>query len=135
MRLDDPITAHVPDFQPRLADGTAPVITIRHLLTHTSGIPNYTALPDFRNFARTPMTVPALVNLFKDKALDFAPGEKYSYSNSGYIVMGYVIERVSGKSYRDFLRENIFGPLRMTNSGYDGSMLLDHRAADYVELP
>jgi len=110
-------------------------ITIRHLLTHTSGIPNYTALPDFRNFARTTMAVPALVDLFKNKPLDFAPGEKYSYSNSGYIVLGYVIERASGKSYQDFLRENIFVPLRMVNSGYDGNMLLDHRAAGYALDP
>jgi CubicO group peptidase (beta-lactamase class C family) len=107
-------------------------ITIRNLLTHTSGIPNYTSLPDFRNFGRTPMTPAAIVDLFKNQPLDFAPGEKYSYSNSGYILLGYIIERVSGKSYQDFLRENIFGPLGMVNSGYDGTMLLSHRAAGYA---
>jgi CubicO group peptidase (beta-lactamase class C family) len=107
-------------------------ITIRNLLTHTSGIPNYTALPDFRNFGRTPMTPAAIVDLFKNQPLDFAPGDKYSYSNSGYILLGYIIERASGKSYQDFLRENIFGPLGMVNSGYDGTMLLSHRAAGYA---
>ncbi len=127
LSVADPVCKYVPDcpaaWQP---------ITIRHLLTHTSGIPNYTALPDFRNFARTPMTVPALVDLFKNQPLDFAPGDTYSYSNSGYILLGYIIERASGKSYQDFLRENIFGPLRMANSGYDGTMLLSHRAAGYA---
>lgn len=107
-------------------------ITIRQLLTHTAGIPNYTALPEFRNFARTRMTVPAIVDLFKNQPLDFTPGEKYSYSNSGYILLGYIIERASGKTYQDFLRENIFGPLGMVNSGYDGTMLLIHRAAGYA---
>ncbi len=110
-------------------------ITIRNLLTHTSGIPNYTALPDFRNFGRTPMKPQAIVDLFKNQPLDFVPGEKYSYSNSGYILLGYIIERVSGKSYQDFLRENIFGPLHMVNSGYDGNMVLAHRAAGYANDP
>ena len=130
LRVGDPVCKYLPDCPPAWQP-----ITIRHLLTHTSGIFNYTALPDFRNFGRTPMTVPALVDLFKDKPLDFAPGEKYSYSNSGYILLGYVIERVSGKSYQDYLRENIFEPLRMVNSGYDGTMLLDHRAAGYAYDP
>lgn len=130
LSVGDPVCKYVPDcpsaWQP---------ITIRHLLTHTSGVPNYTDFPDFRNFARMPMAVPALVDLFKNKPLDFAPGEKYNYSNSGYVVLGYVIERASGKSYQDFLRENIFGPLRMANSGYDGTIVLDDRAAGYAYDP
>lgn len=130
LSVGDPVCKYVPD-----CPAAWQAITIRHLLTHTSGIPNYTALPDFRNFGRTPMTVPALVDLFKNLPLDFAPGEKFSYSNSGYIVLGYIIERVSGKSYQDFLRENIFGPLRMVNSGYDGNMVLAHRAAGYAYDP
>ena len=130
LSVGDPVCKHIPVCPPAWQP-----ITIRQLLAHTSGITNYTALPDFRTFGRTPMTVPALVDLFKDKPLDFTPGEKYSYSNSGYIVLGYVIERVSGKSYQDFLRENIFAPLGMINSGYDGNMLLNHRASGYAYDP
>ena len=130
LNVADPVCKYVPDCPPAWQP-----ITIRHLLTHTSGIPNYTSFPDFSTVARTKMTVPALVDVFKNKPLDFTPGEKYNYSNSGYVLLGYLIERVSGKSYQDFLRENIFAPLRMMNSGYDGIMLLSHRAAGYAMDP
>jgi CubicO group peptidase (beta-lactamase class C family) len=94
-------------------------ITIAHLLTHSSGIPNYT---NFANFVPTwtqPTTPEELISRFKNMPLEFTPGSRFHYSNSGFILLGYIIERVSKESYATFLRENIFGPLKMNNSGYD----------------
>jgi CubicO group peptidase (beta-lactamase class C family) len=94
-------------------------ITIHHLLTHTSGIPDYSNFPDF-NASKMVQSSPAqLIARFKDKPLDFKPGEKWSYSNSGYILLGAIIEQVSGKSYEVFLQEHIFAPLKMADTGYD----------------
>ena len=82
-------------------------ITIRNLLTHTSGIPKITALPDYAKTMSLPVTHASLIERFKNKPLEFPPGEKYNYSNSGYYLLGVVIECVWGKSYADFLQENI----------------------------
>jgi len=94
-------------------------ITIHHLLTHTSGIPNFTSFPDYKSTMATPSPPEETINRFKDKPLDFRPGEKWSYSSSGYILLGQIIERVSDQSYEDFLQEHIFTPLHMMNTGYD----------------
>jgi CubicO group peptidase (beta-lactamase class C family) len=94
-------------------------ITIHHLLTHTSGIPNFTDFPDYQSTMATPSPPEQTINRFQDEPLDFQPGERWSYSNSGYILLGHIIERVSSQSYEDFLQENIFTPLQMTNTGYD----------------
>lgn len=94
-------------------------ITIRHLLTHTSGIPNYTSFPDFAKKAILPVSIAELLADYRAKPLDFAVGEKYSYSNSGYHLLGLIVEKASGKSYTDFLQENIFTPLGLKQTGYD----------------
>src|SRR5436305_12177061 len=75
-------------------------IMIYHLLTHTSGIPNFTNFPEFEPFQTHPTTPEKLIAFFRDKPLDFEPGSKWSYSNSGYEVLGYVIEKVSGQTYQ-----------------------------------
>ena len=107
-------------------------ITIKNLLTHTAGVPNYTSFPNFAKVAVLPMTNDQMIALFRDKPLDFAIGEKYAYSNSGYFLLGAIIERVSGKTYADFLQENIFAPVGMKNSGYDVSArIIKNRAAGY----
>jgi len=107
-------------------------ITIHHLLTHTGGIPDYAQFPDFFRRMRLPTTVSATVKLVKDKPLDFEPGTKMQYSNSGYVVLGYIIEKVAGKSYEQFLSEKIFQPLGMNRSGYDHpETILTGRAAGY----
>lgn len=108
-------------------------VTIRHLLTHTSGIPSYTSFPGFfEKNSVEPYTSAGLVDLFRDKPLDFPPGEKFSYSNSGYHLLGLIIEKTSGKSYAEFLRENIFAPLGMNHTGYDDSRaLVMNRANGY----
>lgn len=94
-------------------------ITIHHLLTHTAGIPNLTDFPDYKTFKATPTTPEQTIARFKDRPLDFQPGKRWSYSNSGYVLLGYVIEQVSGQSYEMFVQQNIFDPLQMTNTGYD----------------
>ena len=94
-------------------------ITIHHLLTHTSGIPDLTEFSDYKTFKATPTTPEQTIARFKDKPLDFQPGEKCSYSNSGYVLLGTIIEQVSGQSYEMFLQQNIFDPLQMKNTGYD----------------
>jgi len=94
-------------------------ITIHHFLTHTSGIPNFTSFLDYGKLKARHSTPEQTIARFKDKPLDFQPGEKYRYSNSGYIVLGYIIEQASGQPYELYLQQHIFEPLQMTSSGYD----------------
>lgn len=109
-------------------------ITIKNLLTHTSGIPNYTDFPDFAKTTVLPMTTAEMVAQIKSKPLEFVPGEKYAYTNSGYYLLGVIIERASGKLYADFLQENIFKPLGMKQTGYDSTTrIIKNRAAGYVK--
>jgi CubicO group peptidase (beta-lactamase class C family) len=129
LKLDVPISTYLPDYPKKNAD----VITIHHLLTHSSGTPNMTSFPGFvKNIMRNPYSVVQLVNLFADSTLQFKPGERFAYSNSGYILLGYIIEKVTGKSYEQVLQENIFTPLKMNNTGYDHrETLLKNRATGY----
>ena len=124
LKTDDPVKKFMSD-----APTAWEMITIYHLLTHTSGIPNFTSFPDYpsqKPFAAMPEK---LVARFRDKPLDFQPGEKWSYSNSGYILLGYVLEKASGESYEKFLQENIFGRLAMKDSGYDSNSAIILRRA------
>ena len=108
-------------------------VTVRHLLTHTSGIPSYTSLPDFIKTSTLPAKLDELIARFKDRPLTFQPGEKFSYNNSGYILLGHIIEKVSGQDYESFLRRNIFEPLKMASTGYDHtSKVLKDRASGYI---
>jgi CubicO group peptidase (beta-lactamase class C family) len=110
-------------------------ITIHHLLTHTSGIPSYTDVksPDeFRQLSLMTVTPAGFVETFKSKPLEFAVGERFKYNNSGYFLLGYLIESISGQSYEAFLKENVFDPLKMTNTGYDThDRILRNRATGY----
>ncbi len=94
-------------------------VTIRHLLMHTSGIPDFAEAPDFMTRVGTRRTLDEVIATFRDQPLQFAPGTKYRYSNSGYFVLGAILEKVSGKPYSDLLEDSIFKPLGMTDSGYD----------------
>ncbi len=110
-------------------------ITIHHLLTHTSGIPNFTDSPDYFKTQTLPSPVLQTVERFKNLPLDFAPGERMSYSNSGYVLLGAIIEKVTGGTYEEFVRENIFRPLGMEGSGYDHTeTIIKNRASGY-EFP
>lgn len=116
-------------------------ITLHQLLTHTSGIPDFTSFPDYKTSQGSPSSPTQTIARFKDKPLDFQPGEKWSYSNSGYVVLGAIIEQASGKTYEAFLQENIFVPLQMVDSGYDhnkGDLAVGYRdqtnLADFIDM-
>ena len=110
-------------------------ITLLNLLNHTSGIPSFTSFPDNLRHERLPTTVEATVNRFIDKPLDFEPGSEYRYSNSGYALLGHLIELVTGKSYEDAVGELIFAPLGMNDSGYDRPRtVLEKRASGYSKV-
>jgi CubicO group peptidase (beta-lactamase class C family) len=102
------------------------------LLTHTSGIPNSTDSSESTKIDHTGTTPQQIIGPVVEKPLDFAPGTKWSYSNPGYVLLGKIIEKVSGQSYADFLKTNIFEPLEMKDSGYDRARdILKERASGY----
>ncbi len=108
-------------------------VTIHQVLSHTAGIPNFTGFPDYTKTMRDPATAESVVARFRDRPLDFKPGESWRYSNSGYVLLGYIIERVSGQPYEKFVTENIFAPLRMNDTGYDHTdAIIKHRAHGYA---
>ena len=128
LKIEDPIKKYLADAPPAWD-----TITIYNLLTHTSGIPNFTSLPEYRKLQPFDSPVAKTIATFRDKPLDFPPGEKMSYSNSGYLVLGHLIETLSGGSYEKFVTENIFTPLGMKDSGYDSNtLIIAHRAAGYA---
>jgi CubicO group peptidase (beta-lactamase class C family) len=131
LKVDDPIKKYLPD-----APAAWDAIELEHLLTHTSGIANFTSLPEFEKRKMHAATVEEAISWFRDLPLEFAPGEKMAYSNSGYLLLGWVIEKVGGQSYAQFMQENIFTPLGMKDSGYDSnSAIIERRAAGYSPGP
>jgi CubicO group peptidase (beta-lactamase class C family) len=126
-KVQDSVCRYVPECPAAWAD-----VTIHHLLTHTSGIPDLLSFPDFQKTMAQPSPVAQTVERFKPKPLEFKPGEKFKYSNSGYVLLGYIIERVSGETYEAFLQENILAPLKMSNTGSDhNELIIKDRAAGY----
>lgn len=127
LSVGDPICKYIDTCPAAWSD-----ITIHHLLSHTGGIPNFTSFPDYMPKMMMPVTTQEMIARFKDKPLDFKPGEKWSYSNSGYFLLGGIIEKASGESYESFLQKSIFDPLKMTSSGYDHfDTILKKRATGY----
>ena len=129
LKLDVPISTYLLDYPKSNGD----IITIHHLLTHTSGTPNYTSFPGFfRDSSRDPYTPEEFVSFFADSTLEFKPGERFAYSNSGYFLLGVIIEKVTGKSYEQVLKDKITIPLKMNNTGYDHHRtILENRASGY----
>jgi CubicO group peptidase (beta-lactamase class C family) len=126
--LDDPIYKFFPDFP--MADK----VTIRHLLTHTSGIHNYTAAPNIVEAMKQDRTPHEMIAFIKalDPVYDFAPGERYSYSNSGFLMLGAIVEQVSGIPYGTFIRDNLLKPLGMNDTAADTiEAIVPHRAHGY----
>lgn len=114
LNVDNPIIKYLPDYPHDPGER----ITVRQLLTHTSGIPNYTDDIEVL-FKRTqPMSEDEIIAEFENRPLDFEPGTKFKYSNSGYILLGKIIENVSGQSYEAYLHHKIFKPAGMHDSGY-----------------
>jgi CubicO group peptidase (beta-lactamase class C family) len=131
LKIDAPVSTYLPD-----APKAWEKITLAELLGHTSGIPSFTAMKEFRRWSMSPHTTEEELGLFRDKPLDFEPGSKFAYSNSNFEVLGAVIEKVSGKKYADLLRERIFEPLGMKDSGLDtDELILPKRAQGYRPGP
>ena len=129
LNLDDKIS-DILDYYPK-KNGSR--ITVHQLLTHTSGIPNYTNSPGFmQDLAYKNLSPEELIMTFADQPLNFEPGSQFSYSNSGYIVLGAIIEKLTGKPYEQVLEDKIFKPLGMNNSGYTHlDEIIPDRAAGY----
>ncbi len=126
--LNAPVTRYLPDYPARTGDR----VLIRHLLTHTSGIPGYTEVPAWGSKARDPYTPEKFIDFFSKLDLFFEPGTHFSYSNSGYFLLGVILEKVTGEPYEKLLRERIFALAGMNDSGYDSTApLLAKRAAGY----
>jgi D-alanyl-D-alanine carboxypeptidase len=127
LAVTDPITKFLPDYPTQ-----GKTITVEHLLTHTSGIQSYTDMPKWRNMFRQDMSLTELIDLFKNEPMQFEPGARWRYNNSGYILLGAIIEKVSGKKYADFVQERIFTPLGMKDTRYDVTdQVIPRRAAGY----
>jgi CubicO group peptidase (beta-lactamase class C family) len=127
LKIEDPVSKYIPD-----APAAWQKITIYNLLTHTSGIPNFTSFPDYGPTEWKDTNPTELVARFRDKPLDFEPGSKFSYSNSGYVLLGYLLEKISGQTYGEFLQQNIFTPLGMADTGMDSTTaILPQRAQGY----
>jgi CubicO group peptidase (beta-lactamase class C family) len=127
--VHDPVCAHLP----RCPAAWQP-ITLRHLLTHTSGIHDYTQLDDFPSLIGTPASTEDLLARFRDLPLDFTPGDHWQYSNSGYIVLGAVIEAATGKAWGDHLRDDLFVALGMAHTSVgDDSPPLPENASGYLQ--
>ena len=109
------VAAPIGQYLPEYPNGER--ITVHHLLTHTSGIPDFFRSLDLEA-PSFELSVDEVVDLFRDEPLDFIPGERFSYSNSGYVLLGHLIEELSGKPSEQFLKENIFQPLGMANTAY-----------------
>ncbi len=126
------LEAKVADYLPDYPEKPGSIITLHHLLTHSSGIPNYTSLPDYRKRMSSHYTPEELVNIFSGLPLEFKPGEKFAYSNSGYSLLGLIIEKVTGQTYEQCLQNSIFTPLKMTGTGFDHpERIIKNRAAGY----
>jgi CubicO group peptidase (beta-lactamase class C family) len=126
--LDDKISRYFPDSPPVWKD-----ITVRHLLTHTSGVPDYTSEKTGGAInMRMDYTEEELVKKIAALPLDFEPGEKWSYSNSGYLILGVLIHHVSGEFYGNFLQRRVFQPLQMTSTRIiSESDIVPNRSAGY----
>lgn len=127
LSLSDTLDKYIPDYP------KGNMVTIHNLLTHTSGIFNYTNDKDFSDIImRKKLTVDSLIEEFKNIPYDFEPGTRYSYSNSGYILLGYILEKITGNTYAQYINDNIFTKFSLNNSGYDDHIkIIKNRANGY----
>lgn len=133
LKLDEPISLYLPEY-PKEAGAR---VTIHHLLNHTSGIPNYTDIPGFaEDHSRVRYEHEDFVATFSGRPLDFEPGTKWRYSNSGYFLLGVIIEKVTGKRYEQMLRERILDPLGLKQTGYEhDDEVIEKQATGYASNP
>ena len=130
LSLQDDLSKFIPDYPTQ-----GKKITVEQLLNHTSGIKSYTDMKEWdEEVRRKDFTVSALVDFFKNQPMDFEPGTKWQYNNSGYILLGFIIEKVSGQTYAAYVTEHFFKPLGMNNSYYgDVAPVIKNRAAGYAQ--
>jgi len=132
LKLDDLVKTHLPE-----APSSWDRITLFHLLTHTAGFPG---LQSPRTNRQSPVesadgTVAGFVTALMQRPLESAPGERFNYTNSGYLILGHLIQKLTGQIYETFIRENIFTPLGMKDSGLDGPAVIARRAGSYTVRP
>jgi CubicO group peptidase (beta-lactamase class C family) len=127
--LDAPVAEYVPNLPQAWAG-----VTIKMLLSHTAGVPDYVFAPTFKDREARLVQMPkSLLALVREKPLDFPPGEGWRYSNTGFVLLGMVIEKVSGRSYADYLRDEFFTPLGMADTGYETEdAVMARRASGYM---
>lgn len=126
LSVDDKLSKFIPDYP------KGDSITVHMLLNHTSGITNYTDLPEFWPKAILPLSTDSMIALFKNKPLDFSPGTKWNYSNSGFFLLGVIVEKVSGKTFTEYLLDNIIKKLGLKNTLMDNlDSVLAYRAKGY----
>ncbi|HVU11505.1 MAG TPA: serine hydrolase domain-containing protein [Phototrophicaceae bacterium] len=131
LSVNDPITRFLPRYPM-----SGHTVTVHHLLNHTSGIFSYTSDPEFGTKMRRDLTPQQLCDEFSHMPFDFKPGTRYEYNNSGYFLLGMIIEQISGQSYADYLQEHIFKPLGMRQSYYlSTEPIIPRRASGYVPAP
>ena len=133
LKVEGKLSDYLPDYR----KDTGEKVTIHHLLTHTSGIPSYTGLPRFfQDVSRNPYGVDEFVKKYCSGDLEFEPGSKFAYDNSGYFLLGAIIEKVTGKRYEQVLKERILDPLDMKDTGYDHhETIMKKRASGYERGP
>ena len=125
--LQDEVTKFLPEYSTHQQK-----ITIEHLLTHTSGIPNISDLPAWSNNIRNDISPAEMIVYFENEPLEFKPGTRSSYSNSGYFLLGLIIEKVSGMTYADFIQQSIFKTVEMDNAYYGSyHKIIPNRAGGY----
>ena len=128
LSTQDPISKYIPDYP------NGDKITLHHLLTHTSGIKDFTKMKSISQIAQKDLSPKELVDFFKNEPVDFLPGEKFEYNNSGYAVLGYVIELTSKDTYEHYIQKNIFAKAGMTNSRYASDVaIIKKRAYGYQQ--
>jgi CubicO group peptidase (beta-lactamase class C family) len=121
LSVDDEVTKYLPDYPTH-----GQRITIRHLLTHTSGIKGYTEMSEFGDLMKLTKPRETLVTLFGEKPLDFVPGAALVYNNSAYFLLGLIIEKLSGQTYADFVKSNLFDKAGMPGSYYCSESAVPH---------
>jgi len=126
LNLTDKLSKFFPGFE------YGDIVTIHMLLTHSSGIQDYWQLKEFRNLIPLSVSKDSLVSIMKSQLFDFLPGKDLIYSNSGYFLLGMIIEKISGQTYEDYITQNIFNVALMENTGIDNyETILQKRAKGY----
>lgn len=123
--LDDPLSKYLPDFP------NAAGITLRQLLNHTSGVRSYTDIPGYMDTRiRADLDTAGLVAVFRDEPVDFKPGERWAYNNSGYVLVGAVIEKITGTPWHEALQTRVLAPLKLAHTGLDNGRAIIPGLAD-----